>query len=85
VLRSHSSIHAAEGAFYRAVVRAACEELGLPVVQIGGHELVERAAHELGLPASEVPGFLAKVGREAGPPWSRDQKSASLAAVLALG
>jgi len=84
VLRSHSSIHAAEGALYRAAVRRACEELGLPVLQVGGHELVMRAAHALGLPASEVPPYLARVGRTAGPPWTADQKAASLAAVLAL-
>jgi hypothetical protein len=85
ILQSHPLIHAAEGALFRAVLRATSEELGLRVIQIPGPELVNRAAGALGLPKGKVPAFLTQVGRPLGPPWTADHKAASLAAVLALG
>jgi len=84
ILRSHASIHAAEGALYRTVIRSASEELGLAVLQVPADELVQRAAQALGLSPAKVPEFLARVGRDVGPPWTADQKAASLAALLAL-
>ena len=38
-----------------------------------------RAVHHQG------PGFLTRLGRELGPPWTADHKAATLAAILALG
>jgi hypothetical protein len=85
ILQSHTLVHAAEGALFRAVLRATSEELGLPVIQIQGPELVRRAAVALGLPKDAVPAYLTQLGRPLGPPWTADHKAASLAAVLALG
>jgi len=84
ILRSHTLVHAAEGALFRSVIRGASEDLGLPVLQVPAPELVQRAARALGLSREEVPGFLQRVGRELGPPWTADHKAAALAAVLAL-
>ena len=83
-LRSHTLVHAAEGALFRSVIRGASEDLGLAVLQVPAPELVGRAARALGLSKEKVPGFLQRVGRELGPPWTADHKAASLAAVLAL-
>jgi hypothetical protein len=85
ILQSHTLIHAAEGALFRAVLRVTSEELGLRVVQVPAPELVRRGAVALGLPKGEVPAFLTRVGRPLGPPWTADHKAASLAALLALG
>jgi hypothetical protein len=84
ILQSHTLVHAAEGALFRAVIRATSEELGLRVIQVQAPELVRRAAVALGLGKEAVPAFLAQVGRPLGPPWTADHKAASLAAVLAL-
>jgi len=84
ILKSHTLVHAAEGALFRSVIRGASEDLGLPVLQVPAPELVERAARALGLARGKVPGYLAHLGKELGPPWTADHKAASLAAVLAL-
>ena len=83
-LQSHTLIHAAEGTLFRAVIRAASEDLGLDVLTIPGPELVRRGARALGLSKDEIPGFLTQLGRPLGPPWTADHKAATLAAVLAL-
>jgi len=83
-LQSHTLVHAAEGALFRAVIRGASEDLGLKVFQVPAPELVRRAARALGLPKDEVPEFLAQLGRPLGPPWTADHKAATLAAALAL-
>jgi hypothetical protein len=64
VLASHARIHAAEGCFYRDVLRAACP---VPVCIVA--------------PASLDP---ATVGRLAPPPWGKDQRMATLAALRAV-
>ena len=84
ILQSHTLVHAAEGAMFRAVIRGASEDLGLGVFQVPAPELVQRAARALGLSKDEVPEFLTKVGRPLGPPWTADHKAATLAALLAL-
>jgi hypothetical protein len=84
ILRSHASIHAAEGELYRSVIRGASEDLGLPVLRVPAPDLVQRAASALALPRADVPAFLTDLGRGLGPPWTADHKAATLAAVLAL-
>ena len=84
ILQSHTLVHAAEGAMFRATIRGASEDLGLGVFQVPAPELVQRAARALGLRKDEVPEFLTKVGRPLGPPWTADHKAATLAAFLAL-
>src|SRR5215471_9115745 len=84
ILGSHSLVHSAEGALFREAVRAASESLDLRTTEIPAKGLAERAARRLGLSAAELEGLLARVGREAGPPWAKDQKDACLAAVIAL-
>jgi beta-phosphoglucomutase-like phosphatase (HAD superfamily) len=84
ILQSHTLVHAAEGAMFRAAIRGGSQDLGLGVFQVPAPELVQRAARALGLDKDEVPGFLTKVGRPLGPPWTADHKAATLAALLAL-
>jgi len=84
ILRNHSAVHTAEGALFRNALRSAGEAVGLPVAEVHSKELPVRAARALGLPAAGVPRLLEQVGREAGRPWSKDQKDATLAALVAL-
>ncbi len=84
ILRNHSLLHSAEGALFRGAVRAASEALGLPVTEVASKELVARAARRLGISDSRLGELLAHTGREAGPPWSKDQKDACLAALIVL-
>ena len=84
ILQSHTLVHAAEWALFRAVIRGASEDLGLRVLQVPAPELVRRAARALGVLNEEVPELLTRIGRPLGPPWTADHKAATLAAVLAL-
>ena len=76
ILANHTLIHTAEGELYRGAIKRACESLKIPVVEIRSAELQARAP----LTVEK----LSRIGKTAGPPWSRDQKDSLLAALLAL-
>lgn len=84
ILASHSLVHAAEGALFRAAVRGACEALDLPVTEVRAKDLPSRAAAALGVSAAKVSERLAAIGKAAGRPWAKDQKDSCLAAWIAL-
>src|SRR5271163_3565096 len=48
ILSSHALVHAAEGEFFRKVVREACERCGIPVVGFRERELDEHAEATFG-------------------------------------
>ncbi|HZZ87024.1 MAG TPA: hypothetical protein VFE13_01700 [Caulobacteraceae bacterium] len=81
ILRSHSFMHAAEGDFYRAIVAQACANLGLAVLRVVEGDLAGVVTARLGEP---VEARLRLMGAALGPPWSEDQKLATLAAWSAL-
>ena len=85
ILAAHSLIHTAEGEFFRKAFRTAAERLGLPVTGIPERELETRASSSFGPRASSLLREIALLGRSIGPPWTADQKTATLAAVIALG
>jgi hypothetical protein len=68
ILKSHAAIHTAEGVFYRDVMVEACERCGLRVARVPEADITVRAA---GLP-------------RLGPPWTADEKLATLAAAVSL-
>jgi hypothetical protein len=75
-LSSHAGMHAAEGHLYREALIAACNACGLTVTGVRDKELASRGA-----PYQKA---IAELGKLAGPPWTADQKSASIVALLAL-
>ena len=83
ILKSHALLHAAEGELFREAIKSASEKLKIPVTEIRARELPARAAGMLKISAAELPDRLAKVGRTAGRPWSKDQKDSFLVALLA--
>jgi hypothetical protein len=84
ILGAHPLIHTAEGEFFRQAVIRACEELRVPVTAIRVRDLDEQAKVALGKTASQLQGSIASMGSRIGPPWTKDHKSAALAAALVL-
>jgi hypothetical protein len=68
IVGAHPRIHTAEGCFYRDVVKAAAEGLGMRVEVISPNSL------------NAKDGRLVRVGRMVGKPWSVDWKMAVMAA-----
>jgi hypothetical protein len=76
ILAAHPLIHTAEGEFFRQAVIRACEELQIPVTAIRVRDLDEQA--------SQLQSSIASMGSRIGPPWTKDHKTAALAAALLL-
>ena len=73
VLASHTLIHTAEGEMFRDVLTFAARDCRLPVT----------AVREKGLDAALLK-RIGSLGKLIGPPWTQDQKYATLAALEAL-
>jgi hypothetical protein len=84
VLASHALIHTAEGEFFRTAFREAFRQLEIPVTGIPERDLEEHANAAFGKRADSVHQKVSEFGRSLGPPWTQDQKSATLAAMLLL-
>ncbi len=84
VLASHALIHTAEGEFFRTAFREAFRQLKIPVSGVPERDLEEQANAVFGKRAASVHARIAIVGRALGPPWTQDQKSAALAAMILL-
>ena len=85
ILKSHSWMHAAEGDFYRGAVAAACTALGLEVRRCIERELSGAVSSRHTLPTPIIETRLKSLGAALGPPWTEDQKLATLAAWSQLG
>jgi hypothetical protein len=72
ILRSHALIHAAEGDLYRQALAAGAEAAGLRLAMVRARDL------------DTAGGGLAAMGREAGPPWSKDYRLGAAAALRLL-
>jgi hypothetical protein len=83
-LASHALIHTAEGELFRNVIADASREMNVPVTGVKERELLAQASAVLGKSDAELQSYLQKMGRELGPPWTEDEKYATLAAWLAL-
>jgi hypothetical protein len=84
ILAAHPLIHTAEGEFFRQAVIRACEELQIPVTAIRVRDLDEQAKEAFGKTANQLQSSIASVGSRIGPPWTKDHKTAALAAALIL-
>lgn len=83
-LASHALIHTADGDHFRDALAAAAQRCGLTVSRIRAKDLGARADPRLGGLASSLQGALKELGRQVGPPWGADQKSAALLAWFLL-
>lgn len=84
ILASHALLHAAEGDLYCQALAEGADRHGLTLTLIPVRDLAAQAARELRLSEAALRDRLTAIGRELGPPWRRDEKDATLAAVLAL-
>src|SRR6266550_5930347 len=84
ILASHPLLHTAEGEFFRNAIRSACERLKIPVTGTRERDLDESAKTAFGKTASRVQRAIAGMGKSIGPPWTKDHKSAALAAAMIL-
>ena len=85
ILAAHSLIHAAEGEFFRGTVQKACEGSKISVARIRERELNGVVRMTFGDRASRLEHRVASLGRSIGPPWTKDHKSAALAAAVIVG
>ena len=76
----HIRAHAAEGILFRRVLEIAARANGCACLGFGD-ELERIAKTEL---KSDVKKTLGRLGKTAGPPWRSDEKSAAIAAWIAL-
>jgi hypothetical protein len=84
ILASHALTHAAEGEFFRAAFRNACEALNISVIGCRERDLEESFKTTFGKAAIHMDREVSNLGRTVGPPWTQDQKLATLAALLVL-
>jgi hypothetical protein len=84
ILAAHPLIHTAEGEFFRQAAVKALEKLQIPTTAIREKELEQRAIAVLGKKAGPLRDQIYGMGNVLGPPWTRDHKTAALAAALLL-
>lgn len=84
ILAAHTLLHAAEGELYRDALAEAAGAAGLRVVRFLNREVRSEAAAALGMPLADLEGGLSEMGKSAGRPWTKDEKDATAAAMLAL-
>ncbi len=84
ILAVHFRMHQAEGVLFREALINAARECSLKVVEAPEKTIMAHAENTLGLSAGDLSKQLTTLGKLAGPPWGKDQKDATLAAMLAF-
>lgn len=84
ILAVHFRMHKAEGVLFPDALARAVSACGLRLVAIPEKRLGACAEDSLAAPASALAERVAALGRSVGAPWGKDQKSAALAALVAL-
>jgi hypothetical protein len=84
ILAVHFRMHKAEGVLFRDAVARAATACSLRLLGIPEKHLDEHAERALATSVTSLRKTIASLGKSAGPPWGKDQKDASLAAMIAL-
>jgi hypothetical protein len=84
ILAVHFRMHKAEGVLFRDALARAGTTCGVRLVEIIEKKLNDEANRAFGASAARVRKMIASLGKVVGPPWGSDQKSAALAALIAL-
>ena len=84
ILAVHFRMHKAEGVLFPDALARAAKSCGLALAAVPEKTLWERAERELRVSRAGLTDTIAALGKTAGPPWGKDQKSATLAAMIAL-
>lgn len=83
-LRSHALIHAAEGLLFREAMARAAVACGLELHVVAESDAIATAAAAWNSRPASIEKKLTDLRRTVGAPWTRDEKLATLAALLAL-
>lgn len=84
ILASHALIHTADGELFRESIRSACIQAKVPLKVIRERELLAATAERLKRRPEFLIRHVAALGKSVGPPWTQDEKFATLAAWLTL-
>ena len=84
ILAVHFRMHKAEGALFRDAVARSATACGLRLLEIPEKQLDEHAERALATSVNSLRKTIVALGKSVGPPWGKDQKDASLAAMVAL-
>jgi hypothetical protein len=84
ILAVHFRMHKAEGVLFRDALARAAGACGIRYLGIAEKQLEEQAERVLATSVSSLRKTIASLGKSVGPPWGKDQKDASLAAMIAL-
>lgn len=84
ILAVHFRMHKAEGVLFRDALARAVKACGLRLFEIPEKQLDERAEQALATSVISLRKTIASLGKTVGAPWGKDQKDASLAALIAL-
>lgn len=82
ILSVHMRMHKAEGVLFPDALTRAAAACGMNLTKLPEKELLARADESLDL--AEAIRNIAELGRVAGPPWGKDQKNATLAAMMVM-
>lgn len=84
VLAVHFRMHKAEGVLFPDALCRAAEACDLTLVSVPEKQLDSIAAKKLAAPMDKVMQTVTLLGKSAGAPWGKDQKTATVAALIAL-
>jgi hypothetical protein len=84
ILAVHFRMHKAEGVLFPDALARAAEVCDLRLIAIPEKLLSEHAEKALARPLNSITKQVTTLGKTAGPPWGKDQKTAALAAMIAL-
>lgn len=84
ILAVHFRMHKAEGVLFPDALCRAAKTCGLPLAAVPEKHLEEYAEKALKIPFAKAAEKIAVLGKSVGPPWGKDQKNATLAAMTAL-
>jgi hypothetical protein len=84
ILAVHFRMHKAEGVLFPEALCQAAVQCKVPLVKVQEKELETCAKQHLSMTPVDIAETIAALGKSAGPPWAKDQKTAALAAMIAL-
>jgi hypothetical protein len=84
ILAVHFRMHKAEGVLFREALAAAARYSKIKVVEIPEKTLEQFAVQSLGTSSSKLAELVSTLGKSIGAPWGKDQKEATVAAMIAL-
>jgi hypothetical protein len=84
ILSVHFRMHKAEGVLFPDALCRAAEACEVRLLSVPEKQLDALAAERLGASADKIAKAVATLGKSAGPPWGKDQKTATVAAMIAL-